>query len=63
MGRLCSHPVQSKVAWASKVCCLVGAVFKTARTGCARCVKWHVKQDGTGQGYPSLCNGSIFLAH
>lgn len=45
-----------------KVCCLVGALFRTARTGCARCVKWQVKQDGVGQGHPSLCNGSIFLA-
>lgn len=45
-----------------KVCCLVDVLFKTSRTGCARCVKWQVKQDGVGQGHPSLCNGTIFLA-
>lgn len=33
-----------------KVCCLVGDLFNIATTGCARCVKWQVEQDGPGQG-------------
>ena len=44
----------------SKVRYLVGALFTTARTACARGLKWQVKQDGTGQGHPSLTMKASF---